>query len=1006
NEQLTFTWVSIDQYTDPAASTFTWVSTNIQTQQRQGSRSVSATMARTKKTSHILRAIAKSESQISGDESSCYVSTRSETMESAAESDGIPPAQGSVNSKTSQHEKDDDSDGKPPQEEEPSSSSDSQSSSSSESDNESCEFASGTSGGSERSRKRAFTDCSEELHFVPALKRYHKNWKKFESYLRKYQHDTMTILAVSETVNVHIRNRQIAKHKVRVGKLPSELPLVPESLDPYQRVYICTHGWKNRIRSKGVRPLHSVSVTGCQMRFVTQLIDRASGKWRVQVKLSFYGHNHPVSQTIYGSYPSVRQIPTASPVMKDVELMVASGSRSSRIYHYIRENSPHRVEMRDVYNLVAKIKKSGNKLTDEDQVAELLVKFNMRADGNVARIDENSRGQTAVVSLSSEHMRKLYHRFPELVLIDCTHKTNSVMEEFIASTSSTGCAAHTAGLMAIPYASIPPRWLRVGTLEEELPEVDVPLRITTQGDEVKRKKQMTEQDKYKSVQSVFGRITTELTDLPDGKFSDALGQLEQWWGNLRRGTVGIPSSQGATFDSEILSTQVAAPDKTESEDADVTATEGKGADSSPVPVDEPSAVSKSAGDQPESSPKKAAKTTAKSGVSPFNYRAPKLGRPRKDRAAADAKRGAERKEYNNGAKLRTALRGGDVTQVEEFLKSRKPPLVELSSYLNTFETRYRGNNGTKMTVAKRVPEPLCAMYLLPEKIVNTAQMAIEHAIPYGDTMDVSTPPDTSAECWIVDIDGIGVFTQRQLMAMQFILNLSKTCKNGMQCYSWLMSKVDMLFDGEGAASLAERMLNAWPCKDLPGFDLEWSHLYCAREKCWLHDNFIHAFSTTLAAKYNNNATIFLPLLKMPAPDKEKGKRIPPLTLSALSCAEKDMVFMPMNINSSHWTCLVVDHPKQTVYCYDSLAKRVNQKLLSEMAEELVKRCLPQPYTIATVLSPIQKDSDNCGLFICLYFWRRLFKEAGNDYSKTGLLRRRWDVLRAIVNFSDSSKDAK
>ncbi|KAE9108240.1 hypothetical protein PF007_g12745 [Phytophthora fragariae] len=66
-------------------------------------------------------------------------------MESAAESDGIPPAQGSVNSKTSQHEKDDDSDGKPSQEEEASSSSDSQSSSSSESANESCEFASGTS---------------------------------------------------------------------------------------------------------------------------------------------------------------------------------------------------------------------------------------------------------------------------------------------------------------------------------------------------------------------------------------------------------------------------------------------------------------------------------------------------------------------------------------------------------------------------------------------------------------------------------------------------------------------------------------------------------------------------------------------------------------------------------------------------------------------------------------------------------------------------------------------
>nr|KAE8942213.1 hypothetical protein PF009_g8014 [Phytophthora fragariae] len=278
-------------------------------------------------------------------------------MESAAESDGIPPAQGSVNSKTSQHEKDDDSDGKPSQEEEASSSSDSQSSSSSESANESCEFASGTS------------------------------------------------------------------------------------------------------------------------------------------------------------------------VMKDVELMVASGSWSSRIYHYIRENSPHRVEMRDVYNLVAKIKKSGNKLTDEDQVAELLVKFNMRADGNVARIDENSRCQTAVVSLSSEHMRKLVHRVDKFDWM-CSCEFSATMN--LPCRHAMMYRKHTAGLMAIPYASIPSRWLRVGTLEEELPEVDVPLCITTQGDEVKRKKQMTEQDKYKSVQSVFGRITTELMDLPDGKFSDALEQLEQW----------------------------------------------------------------------------------------------------------------------------------------------------------------------------------------------------------------------------------------------------------------------------------------------------------------------------------------------------------------------------------------------------------------------------------------------------------------------------------------------
>ncbi|KAG6948806.1 hypothetical protein JG688_00014938, partial [Phytophthora aleatoria] len=54
----------------------------------------------------------------------------------------------------------------------------------------------------------------------------------------------------------------------------------------------------------------------------------------------------------------------------------------------------------------------------------MLVDFNFSADGNVVCIDESSRGQTAVVSISSQHMRKMYQRFPELLLMDCTHKTN------------------------------------------------------------------------------------------------------------------------------------------------------------------------------------------------------------------------------------------------------------------------------------------------------------------------------------------------------------------------------------------------------------------------------------------------------------------------------------------------------------------------------------------------------------------------------------------------------
>ncbi|ETK80071.1 hypothetical protein F441_09283 [Phytophthora nicotianae CJ01A1] len=99
---------------------------------------------------------------------------------------------------------------------------------------------------------------------------------------------------------------------------------------------------------------------------------------------------------------------------------------------------------------------------------------------------------------------------------------------------------------------------------------------------------------------------------------------------------------------------------------------------------------------------------------------------------------------------------------------------------------------------------------------------------------------------------------------------------------------------------------------------------------------------------------------------------------------------------------LVDGSKATIYCYDSMDKRANNKLLTELAEELVTTCLAVAYQITTVHSPIQNDGDSCGLFVCLFFWRRFLKEAGNDYSSTGLLRRRWEVLKCILDYSDDS----
>ncbi|KAG7384312.1 hypothetical protein PHYPSEUDO_002777 [Phytophthora pseudosyringae] len=87
--------------------------------------------------------------------------------------------------------------------------------------------APGSSPGSSLSRKRALSDDREQLYYVPAAKKYHKSWEKLDAYLKTYQRKTSTLLAISETMNVHLCNNKIAKMKTHVEKPASEIPFVP-----------------------------------------------------------------------------------------------------------------------------------------------------------------------------------------------------------------------------------------------------------------------------------------------------------------------------------------------------------------------------------------------------------------------------------------------------------------------------------------------------------------------------------------------------------------------------------------------------------------------------------------------------------------------------------------------------------------------------------------------------------------------------------------------------------
>ncbi|KAJ0391973.1 hypothetical protein ATCC90586_011952 [Pythium insidiosum] len=99
------------------------------------------------------------------------------------------------------------------------------------------------------------------------------------------------------------------------------------------------------------------------------------------------------------------------------------GVKRSRIYDHLL-NCGQNVTLRDVDNMIQRARQETQNLTDDDATAEVVARFASEDPDNVITVDETDLNETGVVSVTSKYMRQLYMRFPELLLIDTTHKTN------------------------------------------------------------------------------------------------------------------------------------------------------------------------------------------------------------------------------------------------------------------------------------------------------------------------------------------------------------------------------------------------------------------------------------------------------------------------------------------------------------------------------------------------------------------------------------------------------
>ncbi|KAG2863018.1 hypothetical protein PC113_g5790 [Phytophthora cactorum] len=109
-----------------------------------------------------------------------------------------------------------------------------------------------------------------------------------------------------------------------------------------------------------------------------------------------------------------------------VEGMLEVGARRSKIYDYLLEHDQNVIKA-DVDNMVHDFASSVSSLDDKDATAAEVGALAAEDPMNWMSIAETESGETGVISLCTAFMRQMSSRFGEVLLVNCTHKTNRIL---------------------------------------------------------------------------------------------------------------------------------------------------------------------------------------------------------------------------------------------------------------------------------------------------------------------------------------------------------------------------------------------------------------------------------------------------------------------------------------------------------------------------------------------------------------------------------------------------
>ncbi|SPQ96400.1 unnamed protein product (mitochondrion) [Plasmodiophora brassicae] len=190
----------------------------------------------------------------------------------------------------------------------------------------------------------------------------------------------------------------------------------------YQMVLLkCTHGGVARSRGSGIRPRQNYRYLGCNA-FIKFAAKRDIGRddFVLRCVEQYTGHSHECCKEAYDMLSENRKVSDPQTI-KDAAIMLKTKGNKKLIRDELASRTGKRIIMKGIHNLNARLNLDPPGCDDDSRT--LLEQFTSQA-GNVADIITDENDEVVFICIQTAFQRDMMQAYPEVLLVDATHKTN------------------------------------------------------------------------------------------------------------------------------------------------------------------------------------------------------------------------------------------------------------------------------------------------------------------------------------------------------------------------------------------------------------------------------------------------------------------------------------------------------------------------------------------------------------------------------------------------------